>query len=106
MFLQWLNIPVSHGPDTFHAKFYATTSWHCELHVEHASDNRQSAWLQKSLRLGKMVTDLDPGIFASTLGLQPPLALGATSRRKFGCRFLDPDLDLVSIGSITLCHFH
>lgn len=53
-----------------------------------------------------MVTDLDPGIFASTLGLQPPLALGATSRWKFGCRFLDPDLDLVSIGSITLCHFH
>jgi hypothetical protein len=23
-----------------------------------------------------MVTDLDPGIFASALGLQPPLALG------------------------------
>lgn len=41
-----------------------------------------------------MYIHLDPGILASTLGLQP-LLLGVNPRRKFGCRFLDLDLDPV-----------
>ena len=57
----------------------------------------------ESLKLGKMVTDLDPGIFASTRSAATA-RLGATSGRKFGCRFLDPDLDLVSIDSVAHCH--